>query len=110
MVNGVALQAHRPRAVGHRLEVISSAGKTWDMHSNLAELPEYPARLTFFRPRRESWIVALNILFDVLNFDDIALDVLHVLDLGVARYCVGWGVVLFLMSDCNRAGQCETDY
>ncbi|WP_353239643.1 hypothetical protein [Limnohabitans sp.] len=62
-------------------------------------------RLVFFRQLPGSWVASLNVLFDVLTFEDIALDILHVVDLGVAQYCAAWAFTLLLLADVYGTGQ-----
>jgi len=89
-VNGVLLRAPARGLAGDRLEAIESAGQNCDVLSTLTDLPGYPARIVFFRQLPGTWVASLNVLFDVLTFEDIALDILHVVDLGVAQYCAAW--------------------
>ena len=79
--------------------------KNCDVLSTLTDLLGYPARLAFFRQLFGSWVASLNVLVDVLTFEDIALDILHVVDLGVAQYCAAWAFTLLLLADVGGTGQ-----
>ena len=100
LLNGIQLRN------GDRLEVIESSGVKCDIQSHLGRLPSYPVRLVFFR--RGGWLTSLNVLFDILDIEDICLDVLHIVDLGVAQYCVGWVFVMLCLADVYRTGGTTT--
>ena len=97
VINGVRL-LH-----GDRLQSVESAGAQRDIQCNLAELT-YPSRVTFFRPSLATFISAINVLFDVLEMENIALDTLHIVDLGVAQYCASWVLVMLLLADVYNTG------
>ena len=83
--------------------MVESHGKH-DTFSNLADLPAYPVRLVFFRPDARSRIVATNVLFDIMTIQQIILDVLHILDLGVSQYAAAWVFTMLLLADCYDTG------
>ena len=107
VIGGVPLLGPKGQYVGDRLEHVESDGRALDVHSDISDLPAYPARLVFYRPR--TWVVAPNCLFDFLLLENIVFDVLHVLDLGVVQSCVGWILVMLLFGDVYETGATTQD-
>ena len=60
-----------------------------DAHQDLTTAPANPMRLVLFRRLEHCCITALNPLFGIITLDNVVLDVLHTLDLGVAQYFAG---------------------
>ena len=89
---------------GDRVESIICDGQRIDTHADLTSLPSYPARLTMFRRGESSWLSSVSPIFQVVDFNNIAIDVLHCIDLGVVQYCVGWVFVVLLLADVFRTG------
>ena len=94
--------AHGFKRNGEALHL--TAWRRRDAHSDLANLAGYPARLVFFRSQENQRIVASNVLFDILSIRSIALDVLHIMDLGVAQYAAAWALTTVLIADCYNTG------
>ena len=55
-------------------------------------------RLVFFRRKEHCCITALNPLFDIITLDNVVLDVLHTLDIGVAQYFAGAVFAVVILS------------
>ncbi len=89
-----------------RLEV---GGAISDTHVNLAELPAYPARIVFFRAAAGNFLNDVCPLFDVVVFDNLLVDILHTLDLGVAQYTGGAAIAFLLLHDMYDTGATSTD-
>ena len=97
-VHGTTGQRNAPATLlhGDRLEI---GGDVADTHQDLTTTPANPMRLVFFPRKEHCCITALNPLFDIITLDNVALDVLHTLDLGVAQYFAGAVFAFVIKSD-----------
>ena len=88
---------------GDRVESIMCSGEVADTHVDLT-LCSYPARMTFFRRSESTWLASISPIFQVLEFDNIAIDVLHCIDLGIVQYCASWVFVVLMLADIFHTG------
>ena len=78
---------------GDRLEI---GGVIRDLAQDLTRLTRYPARVCFWRARPQNFINWMCPIFRALRLENLAHDLLHTVDGGVAQYCAGtiFGVLI----------------
>ena len=104
----VLMRAFAPLELSRGMRLVE-AGPVLELDKEKVKSIVLPAQLTFFDCTADSGLSFISPLFDIAGFsvESLALDVMHVLDLGVSQYLIG--AVFMLLVENNFAG-CDFVY